>query len=75
VAADLKEVYRAPTAEAGQLELEKFRKKWDKKCGIIGRQWEENWDKISVFFEYPQEIRALRRNSTAPRFQAAFLVS
>ena len=57
VASDLKEVYRAATAEAGQEELRRFRERWDKKYGIIGRQWEENWSRVSVFYEYPPEVR------------------
>ena len=57
VAADLKRVYQSPTLEAAEQELEEFRKKWDDKHPIIGEQWTRNWDKLSVLFAYPLDIR------------------
>ena len=57
VAADLKRIYQSPTLESAEQELEEFRKKWDGKHPIIGEQWARNWDKLSVLFGYPPDIR------------------
>ncbi len=57
VAADLKRIYQSPTLESAEQELELFRKKWDEKHPIIGEQWTRNWDKLSVLFSYPGDIR------------------
>lgn len=57
VAADLKKIYQSPTREAAEQELQEFRKNWDEKHPIIGQQWENNWEKLSVLFTYPADIR------------------
>ena len=57
VAADLKKIYQSPTREAAEQELSEFRKNWDEKHPIIGQQWETNWEKLSVLFNYPADIR------------------
>ena len=57
VAADLKRIYQSPTAEAAEQELDEFCQKWDTKHPIIGEQWKRNWDKLSVLYDYPQDIR------------------
>lgn len=57
VAADLKEIYRAATAVQAEMELNMFAAKWDSKYPMISRQWRENWERVSVFFQFPAEIR------------------
>ena len=57
VAADLRQIYNSPTRESAEKELSNFREKWDAKHPIIGEQWERNWEKLSVLFNYPEEIR------------------
>ena len=57
VAADLKLIYQSPTKEAAEIELEKFKQKWDAIHPIISQQWERNWEKLSVLYKYPEEIR------------------
>lgn len=57
VAADLKRIYKSPTRESAEQELREFREKWDSRHPIIGEQWERNWDKLSVLFAYPDDIR------------------
>jgi len=57
VAADLKLIYQSSTRESAEQELGNFRKKWDEKHPIIGAQWESNWEKLSVLFKYPEDIR------------------
>lgn len=57
VAADLKAIYRSPTAEQGETELTAFEEKWDKTHPSIGQSWRRNWERITPFFGYPPEIR------------------
>jgi transposase-like protein len=59
VCADLKRIYTAPTAEAGMNKLEIFSDKWDKKYEYISKSWLDNWEQLSAFWEYPNEIRRL----------------
>jgi transposase-like protein len=56
---DLKLVYQADTkgqAETALLELEE---KWGKKYPVVIRSWNDNWDRLSTYFEYSQPIRRL----------------
>lgn len=57
VAADLKPVYRASTAEEAQLRLEEFAIKWDRPYPTIAQMWRRNWEHVTPFFAYPAEIR------------------
>ena len=38
---------------------EEFREKWNKKYPNILKSWDKNWAELTVFFEYPQEIRKI----------------
>ena len=57
VAADLRPIYRAATAEEAQMNLADFMAKWGDKYKAIGKLWKENWDRIIPFFAFPQEVR------------------
>ncbi len=57
LAADLKEIYRAVTKDQAELSLEEFEKKWDKKYPMISRSWRANWERLTVFLQFPEEIR------------------
>lgn len=57
VAADLKTIYQAPTAEQAEMNLSAFEVKWDKTHPSIGQSWRRNWEHITPFFAYPPEIR------------------
>jgi putative transposase len=57
VAADLKQVYHAATAEEAELHLREFEERWDSKYSSIGKMWRRNWAGIVPFFAYPAEIR------------------
>jgi putative transposase len=57
VAADLKEIYTAPTREEGERQLKEFAAKWDGRYPTISKQWQMNWERLAVFFGYPPEIR------------------
>ncbi|MBA3530296.1 MAG: IS256 family transposase [Pyrinomonadaceae bacterium] len=57
VVADLKKIYRAPTREAAETALLEFAERWDKQYPTISRSWSANWERITPFFAYPEEIR------------------
>lgn len=57
VMADLKLVYKAVNAEQGYEYLLEFEEKWGKKYPITAKSWLQNWDNLSTFFEYDQDVR------------------
>lgn len=57
VAADLKRIYTASTAEEAEQRLGEFEDKWDEDYLPIGLSWRRNWARIIPFFDYPPEIR------------------
>ena len=57
VAADLKLIYRAATAEEAELRLQEFAAAWDAKYATISKMWQRHWVGISPLFAYPEEIR------------------
>lgn len=59
VAADLKNVYRAPTAEAAEAALVEFTDTWDSRYPTIGQMWRSNWERFTPFFAYSPEIRRI----------------
>ena len=56
---DMKQIYTAPTKEAAKACLEDFKKKWNSKYSYAIKSWENNWDKLTVFFDFPAEIRKI----------------
>jgi len=56
---DLKTVYKAATREEAETNLLQFAEKWGKKYPMVVRSWENNWSELSVYFDYPDEIRRL----------------
>lgn len=59
VAADLKPIYRAATEQQARLEFEQFKDKWGSKYQPIVNLWESNWERLTPFFAYPEEIRKI----------------
>lgn len=57
VAADLKRIYTAATADEAEQRLGEFEAKWDDEYLPIGQSWRRNWQRIIPFFDYPHEIR------------------
>jgi putative transposase len=57
VAADLRLIYRAPTAEAAEQQLEAFASKWDATHPTISQIWRRNWARVIPFFGFSPEIR------------------
>ena len=56
---DMKQIYDAPTKQAAEAALKDFSLKWGKKYPYASRSWEENWDELTVFFDFPLEIRKI----------------
>ena len=59
VTTDLKKIYTSATEEEAMQHLEDFAEKWRGKYPSCVKSWEENWDVLCTFFEYPQEIRKI----------------
>ena len=57
--ADMKAIYNAPNENAARAALEDFAKKWEDKYSYAIKSWRENWDELTVFFEFPLEIRKI----------------
>lgn len=56
---DMKQIYNAPTKQAAEAALKDYSTKWGKKYPYAIRSWEENWDELTVFFDFPLEIRKI----------------
>ena len=57
IAADLKNIYRAPTVEQAEEALGDFEEVWDSRYPMISKSWRNNWSRIIPFFAYCEEIR------------------
>jgi transposase-like protein len=56
---DMKEIYTAPNKEAALAALNDFGLKWESKYSYAIKSWKDNWDELTVFFDYPVEIRKI----------------
>ena len=57
VAADLRRIYAAATLSEAEQALDEFAGKWDDQHPAISQSWRNNWERLSVFFDYPPQIR------------------
>lgn len=57
VAADLKTIYRAASADEAEQQLELFAQKWDARYPSIAKSWHSNWARIIPMFGLPDDIR------------------
>lgn len=57
--ADLKAVYRAVNREVAWNALDDFAGKWGKKYGYAITSWQNNWQALTQYFDYPVEIRTI----------------
>jgi putative transposase len=57
VAADLRNVYRAATAESAEFELQTFAAQWNAKYPAIAKLWRQQWERVIPFFAFPADIR------------------
>ena len=56
---DLKEVYKANNKDYAETKLLDLEEKWGKKYPIVLKSWNSNWDNLSNYFKYPDEIRRI----------------
>ena len=56
---DLKLVYTASTEDMALMALEDLKTKWSHLYSIAISSWENNWEDLSTFFKYPEEIRRI----------------
>jgi len=57
--ADLKRVYKATTKELAESELDALDEKWNDKYPIVIKSWRNNWERLSQYFKYPEDIRRI----------------
>ncbi len=55
---DLKRVYRAANKGLAESELD-LSDKWNDKYPIVIRSWRNNWERLSHYFKYPEDIRRI----------------
>ena len=58
-ARDFKTVYTAANEEIALNKLYEINEKWGKQYPYAIKNWETNWDVLSPFFKYPEEIRKI----------------
>ena len=56
---DLKRVYRAVTKDLAESELDTLEEKWNDKYPIVIKSWRNNWERLSQYFKYPEDIRRI----------------
>ena len=58
-AKDMKDIYGAPNRDAAAHALDTLDKKWNSKYSYAIKSWRTNWDELTVFFDFPLEIRKI----------------
>ena len=56
---DFKAVYNAPNETAALSELEKVKETWGRKYPYAINNWENNWEDVSSFFQFSDDIRRI----------------
>ena len=59
VTADLKKIYTAVTLDEAENALLQFGEKFRGQYPSCVKSWEENWEILSTFYEYPSEVRKI----------------
>lgn len=59
VISDLKKIYTAVTLDEAEENLLQFGEKWRKQYPSCVKSWEDNWDVLSTFYEYPPEVHKI----------------
>jgi transposase-like protein len=65
VARDLRAIYGAATLGEAERALEQFARTWDAKYPVIASSWRADWSRLTVFFDYPPEIRKVLYTTNA----------
>jgi len=56
---DMKAIYGSTKREDAENKLEEFAQKWQEKYPTAVKSWQENWYKLSAFFDFGKDIRRL----------------
>lgn len=56
---DLKQVYQAVNKTQAEVELTRLDELWGKKYPVVLKSWQVNWEKLTTYFSYDQQIRRL----------------
>ena len=56
---DMKFIYNAANEEAARMVLKDLSEKWNGKYPYAIKGWKENWDNLTIFLEFPVEIRKI----------------
>lgn len=56
---DLKQVYKATSKDLAEHRLLELDEKWGKKYPAVIKSWQTNWDSLSQYFKYPEELRRI----------------
>ena len=57
VAASLRMIYSAENLDQAEKRLEEFDAEWGARFPTITKSWRDNWERVTPFLQYPQEIR------------------
>jgi transposase-like protein len=57
--ADLKNVYTAVSKEQAEHHLSLLLAAWEERYPLATKPWLDNWDNLSSYFKYPQELRRI----------------
>jgi transposase-like protein len=52
-------VYKAVTKEAALVALKDLENTWGNKYQIVIDSWNNNWNNLSIYFDFPQDIRRI----------------
>jgi putative transposase len=55
----LRDIYKAPNREVAEAALNELRNKWEEKYPYAVNSWENNWDELIAFIDYPLEMRQI----------------
>ena len=55
----MKNIYNASNKEVAAAELDNLDEKWGGKYPYAILSWRNNWDDLTVFFQFPLEIRKI----------------
>lgn len=56
---DMKAIYQSPTRQAARVALDEMTQRWHSKYPYAIKSWENNWENLTAFFDFPVEIRKI----------------
>jgi len=56
---ELKLVYKAVSKDLAEQKLQDLEESWGKKYPVVIKSWRSNWEGLSQYFKYPEDIRRI----------------